>query len=576
MDSERRCWICLGSGKEPPPLGTSRDAEDWVKPCSCSLEAHRKCLLEWVSCNNLEKEASIRENLGLRSNEIGFHSVNFTDNYSVFESGRGAFRPFFNYLDPTNLNGQAFMDSETDFDTSSISRAFAADVDSETLSRVTEAMSLGARQRHRRGTTLSKKFVINTVCPQCNTPILLRTSREFSLLATSAVCKTLEYSVRNLTLVTVVGTVGSSLLISAVGVLMSAGLRIMTALVPESTLVKLLGLRRSTLLESFSDNNIGFSQIAILAMTPLYLMGFRYQSALLSWLNWIYPLCFLRSNEKLQSNAKRYLLYQYPLAILHEVAFVFVLNPLYFKWVHEVKPYFISDRMTVAQIKLYEEEQRYLEELQSEGSDQTRRPRRRSVLQFIKKKAAVLKIYCGRLILSMGLDYSEAIIPASIWEKIGTTILWPYAGKILGELMMKLRFYRRLVGEHSSTSDDGIYLSNLIGCCLAVILRDAFNLFLTWRRVKQLSSLEVLEYMSPEWDTVMNTKTGQILEDLTLLNEDEDSKVILQEHARRLLSKKNHDQWLKITQGIPNVRGKVNFLRYLVVKQNVYRSAQKK
>ncbi|KAI8876644.1 hypothetical protein K501DRAFT_261820 [Backusella circina FSU 941] len=38
---ERRCWICFGD--------ISDSQGKWVKPCKCSLEAHQKCLLEWIA-----------------------------------------------------------------------------------------------------------------------------------------------------------------------------------------------------------------------------------------------------------------------------------------------------------------------------------------------------------------------------------------------------------------------------------------------------------------------------------------------------------------------------------------------
>jgi hypothetical protein len=38
---ERRCWICFGD--------SSDSQGKWVKPCKCSLDAHQKCLLEWIA-----------------------------------------------------------------------------------------------------------------------------------------------------------------------------------------------------------------------------------------------------------------------------------------------------------------------------------------------------------------------------------------------------------------------------------------------------------------------------------------------------------------------------------------------
>ncbi|KAI8339069.1 hypothetical protein BC941DRAFT_350126 [Chlamydoabsidia padenii] len=42
-DNDRRCWICYGE---------DGDSEGkWVSPCPCSLVAHEKCLLDWITEN---------------------------------------------------------------------------------------------------------------------------------------------------------------------------------------------------------------------------------------------------------------------------------------------------------------------------------------------------------------------------------------------------------------------------------------------------------------------------------------------------------------------------------------------
>ncbi|CUM66972.1 uncharacterized protein PRCAT00004659001 [Priceomyces carsonii] len=44
------CSFCLGGNTDVPPFGTSKDAEALIHPCStCSLVAHKKCLLDWFN-----------------------------------------------------------------------------------------------------------------------------------------------------------------------------------------------------------------------------------------------------------------------------------------------------------------------------------------------------------------------------------------------------------------------------------------------------------------------------------------------------------------------------------------------
>lgn len=50
------CSFCLGGETDIPPFGSLRDAEDLVHPCStCSLTAHRKCLLDWFNSLSSDK-----------------------------------------------------------------------------------------------------------------------------------------------------------------------------------------------------------------------------------------------------------------------------------------------------------------------------------------------------------------------------------------------------------------------------------------------------------------------------------------------------------------------------------------
>lgn len=44
------CCFCLGGTSDIPAFGTRDDARDFVNPCAtCSIEAHRKCLLDWFN-----------------------------------------------------------------------------------------------------------------------------------------------------------------------------------------------------------------------------------------------------------------------------------------------------------------------------------------------------------------------------------------------------------------------------------------------------------------------------------------------------------------------------------------------
>lgn len=46
--SREKCWICLATKDEDPPSPPNPPTE-WRSPCSCSLQAHEACLLDWVA-----------------------------------------------------------------------------------------------------------------------------------------------------------------------------------------------------------------------------------------------------------------------------------------------------------------------------------------------------------------------------------------------------------------------------------------------------------------------------------------------------------------------------------------------
>ncbi|SCU99076.1 LAFA_0G21858g1_1 [Lachancea sp. 'fantastica'] len=582
VEQDTRCWICLCSGDERPPMGNLSDAHDWVHPCKCSLVAHRKCLLEWVSRNYLDYKNEVLREFRNDNHSIWFDSMNFSDAYSWLHSAAGAFQSL-NWITIESSETNSFINETRSFNPEEVSRVFAAEgIDESIISNVTNAMAAGARDSSFAGNWSlrnSRRLVINTVCPQCNAPILLKTNSGIVVPTSVLVSKTLNWVAKTVTQTTILGTVGGALLFSCGGLLTSWGIRILTTLAPESTLLKLLDLpHASSLYQAFQKNQVGFRQIVLMGLTPIYLLSFRFENRFTSWPKRLYPLLFLKPGESLELNVKRFLLFQYPLSILNDAFKALVYNPIYFSWAHRVKPYFVCDRISLQQLRLYEAEQHYLEsrnDLQEDHDDSRgilskllntfRSPDREPIAQGINVR---------RFAMLTRFDYSQALIETSFWEKIGTVMLWPAAGKLIHEVFLsKSYWFKRIVSQLTSTPNDGLYLGNLLGCCVSVLLKDLAHFLITWRRVKQLQNMEVMEYMSPEWEYTLNRKMGQILNQLGTLGEDEESHAILNEHVNNMLSGQYRNQWDELSASIPNVTGKVNFFRYLVMKMGVERSA---
>ncbi|SCU93034.1 LANO_0E02850g1_1 [Lachancea nothofagi CBS 11611] len=578
LEEENKCWICLCSGDERPPLGTLKEAHDWVHPCNCSLVAHRKCLLEWVARNTLESKNEVINGFNSQELNIGLEALNVSDAYSSLHTGATGFQPL-------SLLGIAPfsaipLDAATPFDPAEVSRVFSAEAEESVIQNVTTAMAAGAQERPLGSFPLgnSRKLVINTVCPQCNAPILLRTSRAPTVSMSAMVSKLLNWFAKTVTQTTVAGTIGGSILFSCGGLLTSWGLRIMTTLAPESTLLKLLDLpNASTLYQAFNKNQMGFKQFFLLGITPIYLLSFRFNHPFLTWPKRLYPILFLRPGENLNLNAKGFLLLQYPLLILSDFLKVFVYNHIYFEWVHSVKPYFICDQMSIKQFKIYEAEQQFIdmrrEIREANGTSESLLSKlMKPFRSFIEEP--VMRGICGRrMLMCARFDYSHALIKTSLWEKVASTLLFPTAGKLFHTIFLaRLSWFKSFVAHKSSTPDDGLFLGNLLGCCAVVLLKDVMHLFVTWRRVKQLQSMEVMEYMSSEWEYTLNKKAGRILNQLSMLTENEESYLLLEEYSSKMLTRSYHDQWENVANGIPTITAKLNFFRYLVMKMSIERS----
>ncbi|CEP62509.1 uncharacterized protein LALA0_S05e07228g [Lachancea lanzarotensis] len=582
VEQDTRCWICLCSGDERPPMGSLSDSHDWVHPCKCSLVAHRKCLLEWVSRNYLDYKNEMLSEFNNDGQNIWFSSINFSDAYSWLHSAAGMFPPL-NWIRVQSFGTGTFVEEPRSFNPMEVGRVFAAEgIDESIINNVAEAMEAGTRDfpfAENWSLRKSRRLVINTVCPQCNTSIILKTNNGLVVPVSVAVSKSLNWIAKTVTQTTILGTVGGSLLFSFGGLLTSWGLRILATLAPESTILKLLDLSHaSSLYQAFQNNQIGFRQVVLMGLTPIYLLSFMFDNRFMSWPKRLYPLLFLKPGESLELNVKRFLLLQYPLQVLNGTFKGIVYNPIYFSWVHRVRPYFVSDRMSLQQLRLYEAEQQYLEsrrELQN-GHHDSGNILSRLLNPFGLADGGPIEqgINARRLTMLTRFDYSQALVETSFWEKIGTAMLWPMAGKLIhGAALSKSSWFKHFLSQSTSTPNDGLYLGNLVGCCVAVILKDLAHFLVTWRRVKQLQSMEVMEYMSPEWEYVLNRKTGQILNQLGALGEDEESHAILDEHVNNMLSGKYREQWDELSVSIHTLAGKVNFFRHLAMKMGIERSS---
>lgn len=88
--SREICAFCLGDSADIPVFGSSKDAKDFVSPCSsCTLVTHRKCLIDWFQSLLLSQmshpgtadlNSSLDSELDLMDTTIDSSFLSFTNN----------------------------------------------------------------------------------------------------------------------------------------------------------------------------------------------------------------------------------------------------------------------------------------------------------------------------------------------------------------------------------------------------------------------------------------------------------------------------------------------------------------
>lgn len=212
------CALCLGGSSEVPPFGTAHDAQDFVRPCTCSLVVHRRCLLDWFNSLPAARvsRASPADEDGLAIPADGL-AITADDNLA------------------NAADDAAFRTDATDDTFRSISSAFGG---------INFSGSVRVNMGVAAPSVLEAPGYLLAPCPQCKQALYFRTRALAALgmvsLARAALTDTVQYSAA---LVALTGAASGVLAVGYAG-LARAGASMLDALVPASLLGPLF-LRRA-------------------------------------------------------------------------------------------------------------------------------------------------------------------------------------------------------------------------------------------------------------------------------------------------------------------------------------------
>lgn len=543
--NDETCAFCLGGLLEIPPFGTIKDAEDLFRPCStCSLVAHRKCLLDWFN--------SIPPSKLTRSHGNVFDADNVE-------------RSTYTASPATSVTEDP--DEDTDNEPNIINVTFQ----SPWMSSV--GLFVRDPDYHVHAALADSRSVfLLTSCPQCKSKITFCMKRlaflGFNSLVRASVSDLVQYSG------VFIGISGAATGIVTMGYvgLARCGINMLDALMPSSLLFPLLSKKKSivgasslifpspekldralNLVDQLKFQHIPLLPVMLYRMRHLLIFSCFFnntaRTALSNWggefliCNYLSSLgnhVFVKNiylNLKLYfwqilkspTAAKSYRLGQIikninwwdpnvmvgaliPARWIYDLIFRFTFNRLHFNLTAKIRPRDIAN--SLSKDALYR-----LETLEGDlGATHFQFRKRAKMadktvytfkpLQFLSSKFKFLGLLlkddlvfrylrlkllvfvyksdaCLRRDFSTSLLYNLAIVTSV------TTIIWPFLASDFGKLIYRLVLLKILALD-SVDKDKVIFLSNLLGLFGVAIVKDVYNLIMAWRKARQLSEMAIV------------------------------------------------------------------------------------
>ncbi|KAK6459721.1 uncharacterized protein RJT20DRAFT_125075 [Scheffersomyces xylosifermentans] len=613
------CCFCLGGDTDIPPFGKLSDAQDFVKPCTtCSIRAHKKCLLDWfysLPSNKIHiiDTSSLSETNGINQFHRQSHGIS-----NIGEIGVG--QPPTETHIHINISAASILDWVSSMSRTGGNNTEIEEVDTRngTAARdntnETNSDSRNNGESEDRGNSnntndvtlamLSDKYMalLLATCPQCKSNIVF-TMRRSSFLGMnvalrSAFTRVVYYGGAILAFTSAFTGIVS---MGYIG-LTSCGLKMMECLIPGPILVRMLTKRlpvngsgsssgiaglSQLLLGNSSTNTISnleqalikglidplkFSRIPVLPIVLYRMRSSSIMSCLLdnnskdSINNWIAEFMIngyissLGNHEFVRavfSNfrsslgeiikdptniRKSFNLFRgidfwksnnliamlMPLRWLYDIFFRLTFNRAHFDITMKVRPRSIANTMSQIEIDRLENAvselgsntilyRQILEMVNYRMKAEAKLginpiyklPVVRSLYVFLKTKFLVLSRlisvnYFGDYIKNKALvwfyktiaclknNYTGTLLYRSLTIRCITTVVWPYLSSKLGRVVYHSLMKNLYADSKSVTPEKLMLISNIVGMVGVVLIKDLFNIYMSYKKAAQLSEMSVL------------------------------------------------------------------------------------
>ncbi|GMG27663.1 unnamed protein product [Ambrosiozyma monospora] len=491
---DNKCYICLQEQNELAPFCNMKESKDWVKPCSCSFIAHRKCFLSWVSSLDLQKRKDLQFQQQQEQRQEQRQQQERLNRARNLQGGGGfANQLLFRYSIQHAIFGIPFFRK-------------------------------------------AEKTNIFVPCPQCKRSICFKTPDSTLLNLKSTLDTTLSNMLKVGLISGVVSATSVCLTVGCFATAATIGMKITDRMAPDSVQLSLFDVYPPFLMtceDALKKELIpGGKFLAFTLGVPFHLLMLRSNWGLglakqLSGLT-LLPMLLYSGWENLKTNpAKMCLFASVPLKVLHAIIFKLTLNRIYYRWCKQVQACFIADRLSLEELDRIEKEsmEEYeLEELESKQRKKSRRSRRDSretsgwsilsaisePIQHFLSYFKFTKIQASRLkrevIICLKFDYSSVFQSKKLFLLISTTLLWPQIGEMTGKLLEKnIPILHDFISESVNTPNEAIFVRNFIGCFAVAILKDFVNLYFNYRKFKQLKEIDVVYGVDPELARFVNS-----------------------------------------------------------------------
>lgn len=548
------CAFCLGGNTEIPPFGSIRDAEDLVKPCStCSLVAHRKCLLDWF--NSLPASKLIRTYgddaalLTTRPTNENSEANNEAANENENENGN------------QNQNQNA---NENEIVANEVNEENIVNIALWTL----WGSALNWNEDSEPESLEAVTVLLSTSCPQCKNKITFRMKRLPFLALNNVLRSSLAVAVQYSGVF--LGLSGAATGIVTLGYvgLARCGINMLDVVVPSSVLLPLLTrqprLSLNWLPFSTPDKALGMDQLKFqhVPLLPVMLYRMRYllilscvfnSTAKTGVANWVGEFLVCNYISSLGNHTLVKLVYRntreilagvlrnprsitavgiglfvknidwldpavmvgsmLPLRWVYDILFRLTINRRHLDLTTAIRPRDVANTLSEAQLSRLEELDNQLGRLHFEFRARTKRATQKPKGTYSRLFHHIrTKLRLASLLLSddfvltyaklklmtwyykskacLQNDYSTTLLYQLAVITCVTTVLWPFLGSDLGKLVFLIIL--RAEAFDGVSKDRLVFLSNLVGMAGVAVIKDFFNLYLSAQKARQLSDLSVV------------------------------------------------------------------------------------